>query len=214
MHPVAYSAAYEGEDRNRLTTFFRFFVALPWFFVLMFYGIAVFFTVIAAWFALVFTGRYPEGLYRFNSGFLRAATRVTGFFNLLTDELPPFNGDEHPEYPIRLLIGPAKEEYSRAKAGFRIFLLIPVHILNYVMQLILQVVAFIAWVIIVFTGKMPIGLYRPLRIAAAYGAKATAYSMLLTEDFPPFWQDEEEEAPRFDRSGPGLPAEPTTALGL
>jgi hypothetical protein len=38
--------------------------------------------------------------------------------------------------------------------------------------------------------------------------------MLLTEDFPPFWVDEEEEAPRFEREGPGIPAEPTTGLGL
>ncbi len=213
MHPIAYSAAYEGEDRNRLTTFFRLIVAIPWFFVLIFYAIGALFATVFAWFALVFTGRYPEGLYNFNAGFLRMSSRVSGFTMLLTDELPPFGGDETPEYPVRVLVQPPKEEYSRAKAFFRIILLIPVQILQYAMQAMLQVLAFVAWLIILFTGELPLGLYRPLRIASAYTTKATAYGMLMTEDFPPFWQDEEEEAPRFDRTGPGTGA-PTSALGL
>jgi hypothetical protein len=214
MYPIAFSAAYEGDDRNRLTTFFRWIVVIPWFVVLMIYGIGAFFATIAAWFSLVFTGRYPQGLYDFNAGVLRLAARVGCFGNLLTDEYPSFGTGEDPDYPIRTLIGPPKDEYSRAKALFRIFLLIPVHILSYVMQIILQVVGFISWLVIVFTGELPVGLYRPMRIAEAYTVKATAYGMLLTEDFPPFWQDEEEEAPRFEREGPGLAAEPTTGLGL
>ncbi len=214
MYPIAFSAAYEGEDRNRLTTFFRLIVAIPWFFVLAIYGIGAFFAVVIAWFALVFTGRYPRGLYDFNAGVLRMSARVSGFYSLLTDRYPSFGLGEDPEYPIRTLVGPPKEEYSRAKALFRIFLLIPVQILAWVMGVIIEVVGFITWLVILFTGSLPVGLYRPLRIATAYTVKAGAYGMLLTEDFPPFWQDEEEEAPRFEREGPGIPAEPTTGLGL
>jgi hypothetical protein len=214
MHPIAYSAAYEGEGRNRLTTFFRLIVAIPWFIVLTLYAIAACVAVIIAWFALVFTGHYPQGLYDFNAGFLRFSARVSGFYTLLTDEWPSFGGDEEPDYPIRVLVEPPKAEYSRAKAFFRIILIIPVYVLQYVMQLIIQVVSLVAWLVIIFTGKLPVGLYRPLRIANAYSVKASAYFMLLSEDFPPFWQDEEEEAPRFQREGPGLPAEPTTGLGL
>ena len=40
-----------------------------------------------------------------------------------------------------------------------------------------------------------------MRAASAYNAKATAYACLLTEDFPPFWVDEYEEAPRFEGGG-------------
>jgi hypothetical protein len=214
MYPIAFSAAYEGEDRNRLTTFFRLIVAIPWFFVLAIYGIGAFFAVIVAWFSLVFTGRYPPGLYAFNAGVLRMSARVSGFYSLLTDRYPSFGLGEDPDYPVRTLIAPPKEEYSRAKALFRIFLLIPVHILAWVMGVILEVVGFIAWLVILFTGELPVGLYRPMRIATAYTVKAGAYGMLLTEDFPPFWVDEEEEAPRFEREGPGIPAEPTTGLGL
>jgi hypothetical protein len=212
MHPIAYSAAYEGDGRNRLTVLFRWIVLIPWAFVAFFYGIGAYIATIIAWFALVFTGKYPEGLYDFNAGFLRFAARLNGFAYLLTDEWPPFGGDQEPGYPVRLLVEPAKEEYSRMKALFRIFLLIPVLILSYVMSFILGVVGFIAWLVIVFTGELPDGLYKPLRVAAAYQAKALGYHMLITEDFPPFWMDESEEIGRFDGGGgPAAAAEPSAA---
>lgn len=219
MHPIAYSAAYEEGDRNRLTVFFRWLVLIPWAFVAFFYGIAAYLAVIVAWFALVFTGRYPQGLYDFNAGFLRFAARINGFAYLLTDEYPSFSGDDDPNYPVRLLVEPPKEEYSRAKAFFRIILLIPVLILSYVMSFILGIVGFIAWLVIVFTGELPEGLYKPLRIASAYQAKALGFHMLITEDFPPFWMDEEEEAPRFlGGGGSGVPnltsqTEPSGTVG-
>lgn len=202
MYPIAYSAAYEGEERNRLTVFFRALLVIPWMFVAALYGIAAYVAVIIAWFALVITGRYPQGLYDFNAGFVRMATRINGFYYLLTDAWPSFGGGEDPDYPVRTLIGPPKEEYSRAKVLFRILLLIPVFILLYVMGFILGVVSFIAWVVLLFTARLPAGLYKPMRIAAAYNAKALAYYFLLTEEFPPFWVEEEEEAPRFERSAP------------
>lgn len=214
MFPIAYSAAYEGEGRNRLTVLFRGLLAIPWFLVVGLYGIAAYFAVIIAWFAIVFTGRYPQGLYDFVAGFVRSATRINGFYYLLTDEWPSFGGGEDPDYPIRTLIAAPKEHYSRAKTLFRIILLIPVFILLYVMAFILGVVSFIAWFVLVFTARLPAGLYKPMRIAAAYNAKALAYYFLLTEDFPPFWVEEEEEAPRFERSGPDLSPQPTGPAGL
>jgi hypothetical protein len=208
MHPVAYSAAYEGEGRNRLTVFFRYLLAIPWMIVAAFWGIAAYVAVIIAWFALLFTGRYPEGLYNFNAGFVRFANRTAGWYNLLTDEWPPFNGDEDPDYPIRTLIPPPQEEYSRMKVLFRIFLLIPVIILVYVMSLIVGIVAFLAWFVLLFTAKLPEGLYKPLRAGSAYMAKANCYYLLITEDFPPFWVDEYEEAPRFEGGAPAPAAVP------
>lgn len=198
MHPVAYSARYEAEGRNRLTVFFRMLVAIPWLIVAMFWGLAAYLAVIFAWFALVFTGRYPDGLYNFNAGFIRFINRVNGFYYLLTDEWPPFDGGDDYDYPVRMLIPEPQESYSRAKVFFRFFLAIPVMILAYVMNIILQLVGVVSWFVLLFTAKLPDGLYKPLRAAAAYSAKATAYYFLITEDWPPFWMDEEEEAPRID----------------
>ncbi len=202
MYPVVYSAQHEAEGRSRLTVFFRLLLSIPWLIVAAFWGIAVFFALIGSWFALLFTGRYPQGLYDFNSRFLRFASRVSGWQWLLVDEWPPFNGEPDANYPIRLQFDEPKAEYSRAKVFFRIFLLIPVYILTYIMSIILQLVGLVAWFVLVFTAKLPEGLYKPMRAAAAYSAKAGAYYLLLTEDFPPFWVDEAEEAPLLDGGAP------------
>lgn len=186
MYPVSFEADYVAEGRNRLTTFFRYLIAIPWLIVLSLWGIVVSFTVLFAWVVMVFTGRYPEGLYNFNAGFLRANNRVTGFTYLLTDELPPFGGEEAPGYPIRAGVPPPLDKYSRAKAFFRYIIGIPVMLLAIVQSLILSVVTLIAWFAILFTGKHPEGLFTPAKSALAYLTRSTAYFMLITEDYPPF----------------------------
>ena len=190
MYPVTYEADNPGDGRNRLTTFFRGIVAIPWLIVAALYGIGAFFAVIVAWFALVFTGRYPEGLYNFVAGYVRMISRVNAFYYLATDEYPPFNGDEAPSYPVRIGIPPAKAEYSRLKAGLRIIFGIPVMLLAWVQSLIANVIAIIAWFVILFTGNLSEGLFDPLRSALAYQTRATAYFSLLTEDYPPFTLEE------------------------
>ncbi len=115
MYPVAFSAIYEGEGRNRLTVFFRLIVAIPWLIVASLWGIAAFLAVIVAWFALLFTARYPEGLYNFVAGYVRFSNRVNGFTYLLTDEWPPFDGDEDYDYPVRV----SSPSRRRSTAGRR-----------------------------------------------------------------------------------------------
>jgi len=200
MYRVAYSVQYEGEGRSRLSVFFRLILVIPWMIWAAFWGLAVFFTLIATWFALLFTGRYPEALYEFHSSYLRFMCRLHAWTWLLVDEWPPFNGAPDDQYPVRLKIEPPLESYSRVKVLFRIVLLIPVYILAYVMSIILQLVAFVAWFVLVFAAKLPEGLYKPLRASTAYLIKAGAYYLLITEDFPLFWVDEADEADAF-----GLP---------
>jgi hypothetical protein len=190
MYPISYAADYAAEGRNRLTTFFRYIVAIPWQIVIGLWSIVVSFTVFFAWVAMIFTGRYPEGLYNFHAGFLRASNRVNGFAYLLTDEYPPFGGEEAPDYPIRTGIPEPLDTYSRAKAFFRYIIGIPVMILALVHALILSVVTLIAWFAILFTGKHPEGLFNPARNASAYLGRAGGYFMLMTEDWPPFSLEE------------------------
>jgi hypothetical protein len=194
MHPVVYSATYEGEDRNRLTVFFRLLMIIPLAIVGFFYGVAAYVVTLIAWFALLITGEYPKALYDFNAGFVRFIGRVSGYYYLLTDEYPPFGGEPDSDYPIRVGIEAPLTEYSRLKVLFRIFLMIPVYILAYIMQLIQMVVAFVCWFVLLFTAELPEGLYKPLRASTSYTVKAMAYYLLLTEDFPPFWLEQEEEA--------------------
>jgi hypothetical protein len=206
MYPVSYEADHQEDGRNRLTTAFRSIVTIPWLIVVALYGFAASIAVFIAWFALVFTGRYPEGIYNFVAGYVRMNSRVNSFYYLLTDEWPPFNGDENRDYPVRIGIPSPKPEYSRLKAAFRLIVGIPVILLSYVQTLIAFVVAIIAWFAILFTGRLSEGLFDPLRSAMAYTTRATAYFALLTEDWPPF--SLEESAPATAAAPPPPPPPP------
>jgi hypothetical protein len=78
---------------SRLTTFFRYFMAIPHAICLYFLGIAAGVVVFISWWAILFTGRYPRWAFDFVSGYLRWATRAQGYSLLLTDRYPPFSLD-------------------------------------------------------------------------------------------------------------------------
>jgi hypothetical protein len=173
------------EKRSRLTTFFRGILAIPHFVVLYVWGIVAFFAVVIAWFALLFTGRYPAGLYSFVAGLQRYSTAVYGYVALLTDEYPPFGADTD-NYPVHIVVPPAKAEYNRLKVLFRIILAIPVMIIVYAMQIVWEIGTLIAWFVIVVIGKQPKGLQDMIVLGLSYQQRAYAYLLLLTEDWPPF----------------------------
>jgi len=195
MYPISFAADHVEEGRNRLTTFFRYFIAIPWLLVNMIYGIGAGIAVTIAWFVMIFTGRYPEGLYNFNAGYLRQTERISSYYYLLTDEFPPFGGEEGPDYPVRIGVAPPLDKYSRAKAFFRYIIGIPVMILALVQSLILTVVTLVAWFAILFTGRHSDGLFNPARSAMAYLTRASAYFLLMTEDWPPFSDGSSEAVP-------------------
>ena len=76
--------------RNRLTVFFRSFLVLPHIFVLVFVGLAAAILIWIAWFVVIVTAKWPDGMREFVIGYFRWTTRVTGYAFLLTDEYPPF----------------------------------------------------------------------------------------------------------------------------
>jgi hypothetical protein len=191
MYPVTYAAENPGDGRNRLTTFFRYIVAIPWLIVAGIYGFVAYLAAIGAWFAIVFTGSYPPGLYDFVAGFIRFLGRLNAFLYLATDEWPPFNGNPDDSYPVRIGIPEPLPEYDRLKTGLRLIFAIPVILLGYVQALIATVVSFIGWFAIVFTGNLSDGLFSPLRSALAYNTRGAAYFLLLTEEWPPFSLEEE-----------------------
>ena len=82
------------KDLNRWLPLVKWFLAIPHYFVLLFLFLAVIVTTIIAWFAILFTGKYPEGLFNFAVGVWRWGLRVSGYMGLLvTDRYPPFSMD-------------------------------------------------------------------------------------------------------------------------
>jgi hypothetical protein len=78
-------------DLNRWLPIVRWFLAIPHYIVLFFLYLIAVIMVIAAWFAILFTGRYPRGIFEFVEGVIRWHNRVVGYaYILVTDEYPPF----------------------------------------------------------------------------------------------------------------------------
>jgi len=90
-YPVTYEIAYPDVPRNKWSVGLRVFYVIPHVIVLFFIGIAWFITAVIAWFAILFTGSYPEGLYQFAVGYLRWSLRMESYLLLLRDEYPPFS---------------------------------------------------------------------------------------------------------------------------
>ena len=78
-------------DLNRWLPLVKWFLAIPHYVVLLALNVAAFLAVFAAWFAILFTGRYPHELFRFVESVFRWNNRVVGYaFTLVTDRYPPF----------------------------------------------------------------------------------------------------------------------------
>jgi hypothetical protein len=168
--------------RSRLTVFFRLLLGIPHMLWLGLWGVLAFVVAILTWFAVVFTGRAPEGLHDFLARFLRYSTHVNAYLYLLADPYPGFGGA--PGYPVDLEVAPA-EAQSRLTAFFRIILAIPALLIARILSYLLQLMGFFGWFVCLFTGRMPKGM-RDLGVyCLRYDQRAQAYVMLLTGKYPP-----------------------------
>jgi len=81
-----------ARDLNRWLPLIKWLLAIPHYIILAFLGIAAFVAVVIAWFAILFTGRYPRSLFDFVVGVFRWSQRVNAYaFLLVTDKYPPFS---------------------------------------------------------------------------------------------------------------------------
>ncbi len=112
VHPVR----LEGEltlPVSRWLWLVKWFLLIPHILILIFLWIAFILTTIGAFFVILFTGRYPRGIFDFNLGVLRWTWRVAfySYSALATDRYPPFSISQEPDYPARLDI--AYPEWQR-----------------------------------------------------------------------------------------------------
>ena len=89
-YPLRYDVEYP-ERLSRWKIFFKWLLVIPNVIVLMVLVLAYEITLLIAWFAILFTGRYPEALFRFGVGVMRWNLRATAYMYLLRDEYPPFS---------------------------------------------------------------------------------------------------------------------------
>lgn len=184
-----YPARFEidrQERYSRLLPFVKWLLAIPHFIVLLILFIGAFFAGIGAFFAVLFTGKYPPGIFRYITGVLRWAYRTGSYVCLLTDRYPPFSLDDDPGYPVRMEVAhPDKVANWRPLVHW--LLVIPYYLIAYILQAIwIYLIVVISFFAILFTGKYPQALFDFALVAQRWNLRATAYMYFMTERYPPF----------------------------
>jgi hypothetical protein len=179
---------------------FKWLLGIPHYIVLFFLGIAFWVVWVIAFFAILFTGKYPKGLFNFNAGFLRWAWRV-GFYSyqaLGTDKYPPFSLDPDPNYPADLDI-PYPEKLSQGLVLVKWWLLAIPHIIIVAIFQggwgrggggLVTILAVIGAIINLFTGKYPAEIFKLVIGMDRWSYRVFAYVALMTDKYPPFRLDD------------------------
>jgi Domain of unknown function (DUF4389) len=90
-YPASIEISDPSGPRDRLTVGLRLLLVIPHVIVLLFVMLAWCITTVVAWFAILFTGDYPKGLYEFGAGVLQWRLRVEAYLLLMVDDYPPFS---------------------------------------------------------------------------------------------------------------------------
>ena len=136
-----------------------------------------------SWFAIVFTGRHPVGLWNLGAFYLGWRVRAVAYTALLRDEYPPF-GDA--PYPVSLELAAPTGERDRVTVAFRLVLALPHVIAVWALGIAWACTSLVAWLAIVFTGRYPPGLYRFAVGVLRWNTRVEAYLLLLDDAYPPF----------------------------
>lgn len=226
----AYPLMIEGQLDPQLSRWLwlvKWLLAIPHFIVLAFLWAAFALLTIAAFFAILFTGRYPRGIFDFNVGVLRWTWRVSyySYSALGTDEYPPFTLQDV-EYPARLDVA-YPEQLSRGLVLVKWWLLaIPHYIVvglftsglvwwtadfdgDSILELgggLIGLLVFIAALALLFTGRYPRGLFDLIMGLNRWVYRVAAYAALMRDEYPPFRLDvggREESVPTSPPSESG-----------
>jgi len=202
-YPVQFSVDYPDRALNRLTTFFRIFVAIPIFIVLLSVlggisqptvvdGKTVVVAVgaggILVWgplLMILFRQKYPRWWFDWNLELLRFANRVAVYLFLMDDQYPSTTDQQsvHLDYPYP----DVANDLNRWLPLVKWFLAIPHYIVLLFLQIAVTVVLIIAWFAILFTERYPKGLFDFVEGVLRWRNRVTAYAFLLvTDQYPPF----------------------------
>jgi hypothetical protein len=200
VYPVSIRGELTKPPSNALWLI-KWLLAVPHYIVLAFLWIAFVVVWIIAFFNILFTGKYPKGLFDFNVGVLRWSWRV-GFYSyqaLATDKYPPFTLESVDDYPADLeVVYP--ERLSQGLVLVKWWLLaIPHYIIVGLFRGgyggrggggLVSILAIIAAIILLFTGKYNKGIFDFVIGMNRWSYRLYAYVSLMTDEYPPFRLDD------------------------
>jgi len=224
-----YPVSLSGELDPKLSRWLwlvKWILAIPHYIVLAFLWLAVFVLTVVAFFAILFTGRYPRGIFDFNLGVFRWTWRVAfySYGALGTDRYPPFTLDDVADYPARLEIA-YPENLSRGLVLVKWWLLaIPHYIIvglfvgggsyaasridDWVWSIgfetgLIGILVLVAGFALLFTTRYPRGLFDFVMGLDRWVARVAGYVFLMRDEYPPFRLDQGgSEEPLVDGDAP------------
>jgi len=201
-YPVKFSVDFPEGKRNRLTSFFRIFVAIPILIIMAFLvgtstntgntgmnvsasigGVGI--IVIPIILMILFKQKYPRWWFDWNYALTKFMLRISIFLYLLRDEYP--STDEEQAVHLELIYPDVKQDLNRWLPLVKWFLAIPHYIVLFFLYIAAFVVVIIAWFSILFTGSLNKGMFDFIIGVERWALRVSAYALLLlTDKYPPF----------------------------
>ncbi len=183
LYPVRFDVEYP-ERLSRWLIFVKWLLAIPhlavWYALLYVAEVVTF----IAWFAILFTGRYPRGMFDFVVRVFRWNANVNAYVLLLRDEYPPFSWDPG-RYPVTFEVD-YPERLSRWLIFIKWLLIIPNVILLLFFFIAYLITLSIAWFAILFFACYPRLLFQFAVGVLRWYYRVNAYYFLLRDEYPPF----------------------------
>ncbi len=205
-HPARLTAELDPH-LSRWLWLVKWLLALPHYVVLAFLWVAFVVAGVIAFFAILFTGRYPRALFDFNAGVLRWSWRVAyyAYGTLGTDRYPPFTLADVPDYPTHWDVA-YPEELSRGLVLVKWWLLAIPHYLVLAFLLggarviwfsggLIGLLTLFAGIALAATGRYPRGVFDLVMGLNRWVLRVAAYAALLTDVYPPFRLDQGGKEP-------------------
>jgi hypothetical protein len=184
-YPAVFDVEYP-ERLSRWKIFVKWLLAIPHFIIVSLLLAVNSVLVLIAFFAILFTKKWPRGLFDFSIQIQRWTANVIVYaITLQRDEYPPFSGDRG-QYPVTLDVE-YREDLSRWMIFVKWLLVIPHMFVLMFLLLAAYVVIFIAFFAILFTGRYPRGMFDFVTGTGRWVTRVNAYySWLMTDRYPPF----------------------------
>ena len=231
LYPVHVDARIDP-DLSRWKWIFKWLLAIPHYVVLFFLWVAFVVLSVVAFFAILFTGRYPRSIFDFNVGVLRWSWRVQyyAYAALGTDKYPPFSLEERADYPAHLEVD-YPEHLSRGLVLVKWWLLAIPHYLIVGLFMggatwavsdvaqsdnarvagggLIGILVFFAALVLLFKGRYPQSIFDLVLGLNRWVLRVCAYAALMTDVYPPFRLDQGGDDPSTLRAAaPAGPVSP------
>jgi hypothetical protein len=190
---MAYAATYDVETPGKIAKWrplVHWILAIPHYIVVSVLGVVGGVVAFFSWVVILFTGALPEGLANLQCLVLRYSLRVTTYTAFLHEQYPPFEftptAAEPGGTPVTIQFTPVLENRNRLTSGLRFIWAIPAAIFAGIIMFAAQVVTFLAFFAVLFTGSWPNGMQEFVVAAMRLSLKVNTYTTLLTDEYPPF----------------------------